>query len=254
VLPAKSYLVCSLPRSGSWLLSLALENTGLAGHPYPFFCPRVMDYCAATYSLPSPPPMRSYVDAVFANSLTPNRVFGAKIEWFDLANLYELVREEWQVDRAGNERKILEDLLGDVRMIYLERHDKIRETVSFWRALETREWSHPSGDEAAWPDGEPDFGRLDELFDLLAAEESEWKQFFKRNEYEPLTVVYEEYTCNEQSFGSTVREILHFVGIGVPDGFTPPEPGQKQQSDEVTEEIVQRYRARRASLDTSTMG
>jgi LPS sulfotransferase NodH len=126
--------------------------------------------------------------------------------------------------------------------------------VSFWRALETREWAHPSGDEAVWPDGGPDFGRLDELFDLLAAEESEWKQFFKRNEYEPLTVVYEEYTCNEQSFGSTVREILHFVGIGVPDGFTPPEPGQKQQSDEVTEEIVQRYRARRASLDTSTMG
>jgi LPS sulfotransferase NodH len=110
------------------------------------------------------------------------------------------------------------------------------------------------GNARVWPDGEPDFGRLDELFDLLAAEESEWKQFFKRNEYEPLTVVYEEYTCNVQSFGSTVREILHFVGIGVPDGFTPPEPGQKQQSDEVTEEIVQRYRARRASLDTSTMG
>jgi LPS sulfotransferase NodH len=119
--------------------------------------------------------------------------------------------------------------------------------------------ANPEGRALSWNESRPPVRRDPvrggtDLFDLLAAEESEWKQFFKRNEYEPLTVVYEEYTGNEQSFGSTVREILHFVGIGVPDGFTPPEPGQKQQSDEVTEEIVQRYRARRANLDTSTRG
>jgi trehalose 2-sulfotransferase len=248
MLPEKSYLVCSLPRSGSWLLSFGLEDTGLAGHPYPFFCPRVMDYCAATYSLPPHPPVRAYLDAIFKDALTPNGVFGAKIEWFDLVNLFQLVRDESQEGPARNERQILNDLLGDVRMIYLERRDKVREVVSFLRALETRQWAQPAAERPAWPDGGPDFERLDEFFDLLATEDAEWKQFFERNEYEPLRIVYEDYTCDQESFGATLREILGFVGIYVPAGFVPPEPRQKRQSDETSEEIVQLYRERRAGL------
>ena len=147
--PKTSYLICSLPRSGSWLLGFALEDTGLAGRPYPFFCPRVMDYVAATYSLPSPPPVRDYLAAVFKDSMTPNGVFGAKVEWFDLASLLELVTGEWPAETGGNERSILEDLLGDVRVIYLERRDKVREVVSFYRALESQQWAQPETPDAA---------------------------------------------------------------------------------------------------------
>jgi hypothetical protein len=37
--------------------------------------------------------------------------------WSDLMNLFDLVREEWPADPAGNEREILNDLLGDVRIV-----------------------------------------------------------------------------------------------------------------------------------------
>ncbi|MGI8450459.1 MAG: Stf0 family sulfotransferase [Streptosporangiaceae bacterium] len=250
--PAKSCLLCSLPRSGSWLLGLALEDTGLTGHPYPFFCPRVMDYCAATFSLPSPPPVRAYLDAVFSNALTPNGVFGAKVEWSDLLNFFDLVRAEWPAGTAWDERQVLEDLLGDVRIVYLERRDKVREAVSFWRALETGEWARPAGTEAAWPDGEPDFGRLDEVFDILAAEDAEWKRFFRDNGFEPLIVTYEDCTRDEESFGTAIREILDFTGVSVPGDFIPPKPQQERQSDGTSEDIVQRYRARRAGMDRVT--
>jgi trehalose 2-sulfotransferase len=246
--PSTSYLICSLPRSGSWLLSFGLEDTGLAGHPYPFFCPRVMDYCAATYALPSPPPVRDYIDAVVGQSVTPNGVFGAKIEWFDLENLFALVRDEWGTDPAGRERSILADLLGDVRIIYLERRDKVREAVSFCRALETREWAKPAAGAPARPAGDPDFKRLDELFDLLVTEDAAWRDFFGRNGFEPLTLVYEEYSASQQSFGAAIGEALSHLGIRAPAGFVPPQPRQQRQSDELSEDIVRRYRARRAGL------
>jgi trehalose 2-sulfotransferase len=243
--PRTSYLVCSLPRSGSWLLGFALEDTGLAGHPYPFFCPRVMDYCTATWLLPPDAPIQHYIDAVIKNSMTPNGVLGVKIEWSDLLNLLDLARAGSPV--AGrSERQILEELLGDVRIIYLERRDKLREVVSFCRALETREWSQPAGGQGGWPGGAPDFGRLDEFFDLLTAEDREWQEFFRRNGYEPLVVEYEEYTRNQDTFASAIRRVLGYLGIAVPDGFVPPQPRQQRQADEVTEEVVGQYRAWRA--------
>jgi LPS sulfotransferase NodH len=243
--PSTSYLICSLPRTGSWLLSFGLEDTGLAGHPYPFFCPRVMDYCAATYSLPSPAPVRDYIDVIAEQSLTPNGVFGAKIEWFDLENLFALVRDEWGLDPSGDERATLEDLLGDVRVIYLERRDKVREAVSFGRALETRQWAQPADDGAARPAAGPDFARLDELFDLLIDEDTKWKQFFSRNGYEPLTVTYEDYSASAGSFAATIREVLDYLGVAVPAGFEPPGPRQQRQSDESSEDAVRRYREHR---------
>jgi len=244
--PDKSYLVCSLPRSGSWLLGFALEDSGLAGRPYPFFCPQVMDFCSATWFLPSPPPLRDYVEAVRSNSATGNGVVGVKIEWFDLVNLLDLVRAEWSIDPAGRERDILEDLLGDVKMIYLERRDKLREVVSFCRALSTGEWARPAGERGSWPAEEPDFARFDEFFDLLMAEDMEWKQFFRRNNYEPLLVEYEDYTRDQDSFAASVRRVLDYLDVSVPAGFTAPAPRQQRQSDATSEEIIARYQAWRA--------
>jgi LPS sulfotransferase NodH len=249
--PEKSYLVCSLPRSGSWLLSFALEDTGLLGQPYPYFCPRVLDYCSATWFLPSPPPLHDYIDAIMKNSTTADGILGAKIEWFDLVNLMELAGNEWSVDTTGQERQVLEELLGDVQLIYLERRDKVREAVSFCRALETREWARPADNSTSWPDGEPDFEWFDEVFDLLMKEDTEWAQFFQRNGYQPFRVEYEEYTRDQHSFGTTVLGILEYLGVSVPAKFVPPQPRQRRQSNDTSEEIVRHYRQWRSRNDSA---
>src|SRR5262249_56036499 len=39
--PSSSYFICTLPRSGSWLLSEGLEKTGIAGRPREYFEPKL---------------------------------------------------------------------------------------------------------------------------------------------------------------------------------------------------------------------
>ena len=76
--PRASYLVCSIPRSGSSLLCELLGGTGLAGAPAEFFHPDKMAALQQRWGVEG---LDDYLRELFARKTSPNGVFGTKAHW-----------------------------------------------------------------------------------------------------------------------------------------------------------------------------
>jgi LPS sulfotransferase NodH len=85
----RSYAICALPRSGSTLLSWALDDTGVAGHPREYFGPRKASAYAQQWGLPTHRSMLSFLHAMTEASMTENGIFGLKIHWYDFVRLLD---------------------------------------------------------------------------------------------------------------------------------------------------------------------
>src|SRR5690348_4843448 len=151
---SSAYLVCATQRSGSTLLCKALSATGVAGRPEEYFealeatglpaQPR--DYLPELGDELGLPPLR-HGDPLppFAERLaaaeragtTPNGVFGAKVMWSYGAPVLAALGD------------------SDAHWVLVRRRDKLRQAISLWRAIQTRQWN--AGDAAA---GEPVYSRV----------------------------------------------------------------------------------------------
>src|ERR1039458_2652635 len=79
--PTLSSLIVTTPRSGSWLLSSGLYDTGLAGKPEEYFRPDVIPEWAAEWGISQRGPYREFVRHALNYGMSDNGVFGAKLHW-----------------------------------------------------------------------------------------------------------------------------------------------------------------------------
>src|SRR5438270_3529957 len=79
--PRILYLICTLPRSGSWLLAEALHSTGIAGRPREYFAPEAKDSFTQQWRLPATSSYIDFIEAAMRTGTTSNGVFGAKTHW-----------------------------------------------------------------------------------------------------------------------------------------------------------------------------
>src|SRR5262249_20823009 len=127
--PDTSYFICTLPRSGSWLLSESLEKTGVAGRPREYFEPKLYE------DNPAVDPIES-LDKIIRKGMTRNGVFAAKLHWYQF---------EFATRVVARESDMPVPLLIDRRFpglcyVWLTRRDKIRQAVSYYRASKTGVW------------------------------------------------------------------------------------------------------------------
>src|SRR5262249_429666 len=128
----KKYIICTTARSGSNLLCDYLKNTKKAGDPAEFLNPLIM--LNGPTQLCFPPNANGtvrrtdYFDWATSVYITSNDVFGIKI-------LFEHL-EYFQKSDA------LKKLFDESRLIYLERKNKVQQTVSYFLAQETGVWAH----------------------------------------------------------------------------------------------------------------
>src|SRR3982074_2144293 len=85
--PITTCLVSCLPRSGSWLLAQGLRSTGLAGRPEEYFWEQLRPFYARQWGLSTNVAQPVFLNAVIRAGMTPNRVFSAKVHWFQLQQL-----------------------------------------------------------------------------------------------------------------------------------------------------------------------
>jgi LPS sulfotransferase NodH len=258
------------------MLCEALINTGIAGCPKEYFealvttgLPRrpveyfenLDDAAMATmlesYSRLDHEPIQivrhdgesyaSYLSQVFEEGTTPNGVFGAKVMWgyFD--------------DFINNLRQIpyLRDLLvpdmlsitfPNLRYLWITRQDKLRQAVSLWRAIQSGIWRadeihdgvHKSSSFVWLPETEPvfHFRAIDHLVDQITSHEASWQNYFRENGIEPYIVVYEDLVC---AYEVTCQDILRYLHIPIPEGFTPGQRRMLQQADDLSEAWVRQY-------------
>jgi LPS sulfotransferase NodH len=262
-LPDLAYLVCATPRSGSTLLCETLRATGRAGVPLEHFevlratgLPRqpreyftgVEDPSVLDRLAPLRPGEADREDPerwwarVLAQGTTPNGVWGGKLMW---GHVDDLVARARAVDGLGHAdlAAVLRALLGEVRLIFVTRPDKVAQAVSLWRAVQTQSWraEEPGGGEEPGADDEPaySFAGIDHLVGLLEAHDAAWRAWFAAQGTDPLVVGYDDLEADP---AATVALVLGALGL---DAAGIALPALRRQADERSARWADRYRAAR---------
>jgi LPS sulfotransferase NodH len=268
--PSTSYLVCATPRSGSTLLCEALGATGVAGKPAEYFeamygtgLPRrPTDYFEGLRSLPAASFLadnlpteggeprealrrsetyRDYLGWVLKAGTTPNGVFGAKLMWGHVDHFVAYLRD--LPEFAGREMPAMfAEIFPSLRYVRVVRRDKLRQSVSLWKALQTATWRaqrESSGGREPAEGREPQFSfdAIDYLQRQISVQEVAWTQYFEHNGIEPMTIVYEELT---DAYERTLDETLDYLDVP-PEQRSAPTLEIGRQADSLSDEWVERY-------------
>jgi LPS sulfotransferase NodH len=130
----------------------------------------------------------------------------------------------------------------NLRYIWLTRRDKLRQGISYYRAMETKVWRSTDIPKVAHIDPPFNFEAIQNLVELCTWEDEGWQTYFRQNAIEPCTVVYEDLL---DSPTAAVRRILSYMAIQ-PHGplFREGAWQHQRQSDTTSEEWVKRYEPR----------
>jgi LPS sulfotransferase NodH len=220
--PRVSYMVCSIPRSGSSLLCELLGGTGLAGAPAEFFHSDKMRMLRKRWEVET---VEDYLRELLARKTSPNGVFGAKAHWGQYHPLFG------EADPR--------DVLPDPLLVFITRRDRLRQAVSWVRALQTLEWAAQNGPRVKRP-AVFDPEHITRKLGRIDREEAAWEALFERHALAPQRIVYEDFIEAQEA---TVRDVLEAVGVDVPAHLDLPAPVLDRQADELSDEWVERYRA-----------
>jgi LPS sulfotransferase NodH len=224
--PVVSYMICSHPRSGSSLLCELLANTLHAGMPAEYLRPDRMAMLKRRWGAET---LDDYLHALVEHKTSPNGVFGLKAHWAQYAPI---------ADGEPN------GLPAGLRYIHVSREDRLRQAVSWVRALQTGSWSTVTGPELA--PAVYDRQDIERKIARIEQEEAAWERFFETHAIAPHRIAYEELA---EAPEPTTRAALAFLGVDLPADFRFDAPLMERQADELSERWVARYRAESAPAD-----
>jgi trehalose 2-sulfotransferase len=247
--PDRSCVICALPRSGSTLLSYGLEDTGVVGRPREYFGMRVVRGYARQWGLPGDFTLCSFLRAMAKVSMTSNGVSAVKIHHFDFVRMMERARAEF--GGMLDERELLETCFPGARCIFIRRSDRVRQAISFTRALQTMKWEALRDDPAIGESIPADLSieRIDQFASVFAEREKQWTNFFTRNGIPFCEVVYEDLASE---YEATILRVLDFLEVAPLHGFSLGAPRTIKQSDDLTERAVARYAQRLECVESQS--
>ena len=203
--PEHRVLICTTPRSGSYLMCRQMINARL-GVPHEYFRGRTTALLAKRYGIVRPGDLDGFVDALEAHRTTDNGVFAAKLQWMQLAQF------------PGLRERLLER--ADV-IVFLYRRDLLAQAVSWQISLATGFWSFDATEGPRAPD--MTLERTDQtlwLANELAAQNRAWESLIARLGRRVLRVPYESYVREQ---GALLRHLA--TDLALPsDGWTLPAP------------------------------
>jgi trehalose 2-sulfotransferase len=237
--PRRAYWVCFTPRTGSALLCQLLRTTGVAGRPEEYFWrdnePRYRaQWHVTTY--------HDYLARALEEGTTPNGLFGAKVGTG--VYLTHFLHQLWTLPQFAESTlaswSILSALFPDLKCIWLTRRNKVRQAVSWWKAVQSDVWVQYT--TAAPSPGAPltyHFAAIDHLVNESVMREAAWAECFATWQITPLTVVYEDFIEN---YAGTVARILRYLAVSDPYVLDTTAITLAKQADSLSEAWVQQYR------------
>jgi LPS sulfotransferase NodH len=251
--PTLSYFICTTPRTGSNLLCEALRNTGVAGNPEEYFWD---DALPAWYERWGVSNFAQFLERMLVEGATPNGVFGAKVFAGDYLDdfLTHVRRLPQYSDPCLSLPALMSLMFPNLRHVWLTRRNKVRQAVSWWVAFQTKVWAVRSEkDERAMLQvfrevrnisetrkqvPRYDFQKIDSLVQEIVRREAWWQGYFSEGEIKPFSVVYEDFA---DSYEAVTRGLLQYLGRDSPRTAGSDKRILQKQSNEITEEWVQRY-------------
>jgi trehalose 2-sulfotransferase len=249
--PRHCYVVCTIPRSGSNLLTDGLRATRQAGMPKQFFLPKSEARYGAEIGLDPEADYPGYVRGIVNTKTTRNEVFGFKLMSWYLDDFLTRLRDTCAFGGAAtDDLTMLRNLFPRLRFVHIVRRDRLRQALSTARALQTGLWKVQDGKTAL---REPEFDA--ELIEqsLREAERQEmiWHSFFRRIGIAPFQVEYEA-LCRDYEL--TIRAVLDFLEISLPRGARIGPPVTIRQADELSQIWEERFLSERPSAYSPALG
>jgi LPS sulfotransferase NodH len=232
--PARSYVICCVQRTGSWLLAHTLADTGYAGRPSDYFDGAERENHTREWGLPAGD-LAAYIRAMRDKATTPNGVLGSKLMWNDFDWLRSSARPPAGAD-AGLE--FMRATFPDAQFVWLRREDKVRQGISWWRAAATGQWALGPDREPARP--APDVEQIVQLVRFAERCEDGWRQWFASTGIQPCQVVYEDLSRDRLAAANTV---LGFLRLQQLDADSLPPVRYHRQADSLTERYADLVRS-----------
>lgn len=239
--PSLNYVICTAPRTGSTLLAEALSGTGRAGRPNEYF--DIYDYnerfWRRTLGIASD---AEYFERVVAAATTANGVFGLKLLWHQMpAILAKLKASPAAAAAEGSLHRLLCDRLGEPRYVWMRRHNKLAQAISYYRASRTGLWrsvdTRTGPRETADRELPFDFALIEKYLEAVTHFDACWHEYFRRHRVKVLMIVYENFV---EAYDSTVHSVLDFLEIPR-EGVEVAAPRLQRQADSRSGDWEQRF-------------
>jgi LPS sulfotransferase NodH/2-polyprenyl-3-methyl-5-hydroxy-6-metoxy-1,4-benzoquinol methylase len=218
----KSYMIASSYRCGSQYLCWQLWQTGVLGAPCEYLNPgyelRVLMKRFGVFSY------SDYIAKLIERRTSKNGVFGMKEHYHHFDAFLKACPD-------------LLEVLAPVSYIYINRRDKLAQSVSLAKALQTNWWSSRM-EEGPKPPLEYNRDLIEKCLKEVEAQDTGWQQWFEARNIVPYHVTYEDLTADA---GSVVRKIVELVGVENDAPERVNVPPAKKQSDETNEEWIVRF-------------
>jgi len=241
--PSNFYTIWFSQRNGSTLLCKALESTGVLGKPSELFTlesnEKLLDkHKAKDY--------KHLQDKVYNLGSSSNGVFGVKLNapikendpLMSQLKMFPIVKDSTNLN---NNFAVWDNLFPNCKHIFLTRRNKIRQVVSWWKAIMTNEWHRKSGDQSNIDHKELaekyEYNALRHLLLETGLRESAIQAFLDEGKSSALTIVYEDFI---KDYIGTVKKIGNYVGVDIDEEMVDI-PYYSKLADDISDEWTERF-------------
>lgn len=131
----KTIFICTLPRTGSSLLSADMRSTSALGEPREYFNQNRYDRLIDKWEVPRGD-LDAYITALRKRTGSDNGVVAIKL----MVRHLTWLRNQGMLQGSGGDLAELADRFGGAVVVKLLRRDKLRQSISLVKARQTGKW------------------------------------------------------------------------------------------------------------------
>lgn len=239
--PTKSYRIWHTPRVGSSLLCKLLEQTGVAGTPGEHLTLHGEEHLKEKYQVQT---YAEFKQKFWELGSGGQNIMGLK-KGYHIGHDTPLFQELCQLRNLPFDTSpalLYQDLMPNCKHIFLVRNHKIRQIVSWWKAIQDNTWHLTTGQKrtqtAHFYKDKYNLDAFRHLYYEITLREAAAQSYLEENGYIALTVAYEDLVAQPKD---VLNRVLHFLEIDH-QVTQAPHFYYKKTANAQSEEWVQRLR------------
>jgi len=242
--PSKYYTIWFSQRNGSTLLCKALEMTNVLGKPSELFTIEPNETLLAKHNAEN---YQILQEKIYDLGSSTNGVFGIKLnapqkENDPVINELKLFPNAAPKSQLTSNFEVWERVFPNCKHIFLTRQNKVKQSISWWKAIMTNEWHRKAGEQTQVSDpklaDKYNFDAIKHLLIETTIRESKIQAFLEEGKSSSLTIVYEDF---KDDYCGTIKQIGEYIGVDIDDTRLSL-PYFSKLADEISDEWIERFR------------